>query len=151
MKKHLFLAVLLVSLIAMVVIIPQDEPLVSLHQKYSNCLGTSMEKAESGSCLRNLAKETFKDYQASEIETELAKINDSNQAEWCHEFVHYLGWELMENNSFSLAFSKASGACAYGMYHGIVEKYVSLNSEQKLYEELNSGLCSNLSVMESPA
>jgi hypothetical protein len=52
-------------------------------------------------------------------------IGDSDKRQWCHEFMHYVGWELYDKTkNLYQAFNLASDKCDSAMYHGVTERYI---------------------------
>ena len=98
---------------------------IPLRESYLNCLEAGKDK-EKGECLRNLASVAVQNYTIPEIDAEIRTITEPGQRMWCHEFVHYAGWELYKKEkSMYDAFSLASFECDSGMYHGITEEYIN--------------------------
>ncbi len=99
---------------------------VSVKKSYERCLEKGTTEREKGTCFRKLANTLYSDYSIKEIESGLQKIDDKKKLIWCHEFMHYLGWELYDDkNDISIAFREASDMCDSAMYHGVVEEYVN--------------------------
>ncbi|HEY4496894.1 MAG TPA: hypothetical protein VI432_01980 [Candidatus Paceibacterota bacterium] len=105
---------------------PPGSPKEAFAVLYNKCADQSISDREKGECLKNLAETASRAYQLQEIEDGIRNINDSYKLQWCHEFMHYLGWEtLSKTKTISKAFELASGLCDSGMYHGIVEEYIN--------------------------
>lgn len=98
---------------------------IPLREAYTACLNNTEESKEKGMCLRKLAKDVLKDHSTKEVESVMLTLNDSNQRQWCHEFMHYVGWGLYQKTQgLYEAFTLASDKCDSGMYHGVAEKYI---------------------------
>lgn len=107
---------------------PQNIETASLTEQYRVCTLENDEKRAIGVCLRELADSAYKAYTTAEIEGSLSLLTNTEKSQWCHEFMHYLGWELFEDTqSIADSFTKASGLCDSGMFHGAVEEYISEN------------------------
>lgn len=93
---------------------------------YKGCVTASKEKPQVGACLRKLAKGIMARYPVGDLDTALGTMTDPKDLNWCHEFMHYAGWELYDKKgNFPDAFADASGKCDSGMMHGVVEEYIS--------------------------
>lgn len=99
---------------------------IDLRRGYIACLDSNDKDIRKGQCLRKLATDAITDYSVAEIDSVIRTISDSSKRQWCHEFMHYVGWELYKKtNSMFDSFSQASNECDSGMYHGIVEEYIN--------------------------
>ena len=101
---------------------------IPIRETYIACLNNTKQPKEKGLCLRSLAKDALKDHSAKEVESAMLTIltiSDSDKRQWCHEFMHYVGWELYDKTkNLYQAFNLASDKCDSAMYHGIVEEYI---------------------------
>ncbi len=115
---------------------------------YTQCLKLQ-QRNDTGECLRNLANNALDKSSISEIEVSLKPTIGTANSEWCHEFMHYLGWSTaLRHTNLAEAFTNASSICASGMYHGVVEQYLSTMQTEKTLEEkalLVSNDCKNSS------
>ncbi len=101
---------------------------MSVQKSYESCLAKGTTEREKGTCFRTLASTLYSDYTIREIESGLQEIGDEKSI-WCHEFMHYVGWELYDDKKdISTAFVEASGMCDSAMYHGVVEEYLNKRS-----------------------
>lgn len=101
----------------------------SIRQEYINCLTKSDKPQIKGQCLRALATAALKNSSVSGIVAAMSSINGPTQAKWCHEFLHYVGWEVFnETQKLDKAFTVANAICDSGMYHGIVEQYINASA-----------------------
>lgn len=97
----------------------------SLRENYIKCLDKKEDKVK-GLCLQKLASNYLKNNSASQVEFVMKAIDNSSKRQWCHEFMHYIGWELYKKSgNLSDAFSEASNECDSAMYHGVVEEFIS--------------------------
>lgn len=98
---------------------------IRIRETYIACLNNTKQPKEKGLCLRSLAIEALKNYSTKEIESVMLTISDSDKRQWCHEFMHYVGWELYDKTkNLYQAFNLASDKCDSAMYHGVVEEYI---------------------------
>jgi hypothetical protein len=115
-------------------------------KSFRDCTRDSYPKIQKGQCLRNLAALAYKKTSILDISSDLKSVNDSNKIQWCHEFMHYLGWEAYKDSGdLFTSFRKATETCDFGMYHGIVEEYLeqsSVGSDIEDFVKLNgSKIC----------
>ncbi len=103
---------------------------------YSMCMDSNKDKQKKGECLRDLAKKMSV---VSSVRTEVSigKMQHGEFRLWCHEYMHYLGWEeYKKQDNLVKAYLGASGACDGGMYHGITEGYINDSVAKYSMEEL---------------
>lgn len=147
---RLFRFILLIDVILLVIFILIKmqlavTPKINLRQEYIACLDNFNKPKEKGQCLRRLGSDALRDYSTAEIESTVKTINDSYQRQWCHEFMHYVGWALYKktHNMFD-AFAQAKGECDSAMYHGVVEEYISeagIDSDPKKFANIIPNVC----------
>lgn len=131
LPKNLLITVislLLINFIFAFILVKNNtlSPKINLHAGYIACLDSNDKDIKKGQCLRRLAINAITDYSVEEIDSVIRTIGDSNKRQWCHEFLHYAGWELYKKTqSMFDAFSQASSECDSAMYHGVVEEYIN--------------------------
>lgn len=109
---------------------------VSLTDAYRDCISATKPQQEKGFCLKDLADYAGGNLTAPEIDAVMASLTRPEELLWCHEFMHYAGWGLYKKTkNMSDAFLEANSRCDSGMFHGIVEKYISETSEGKDSEQ----------------
>jgi hypothetical protein len=150
-KKLLFLGLLIIFIIIESFLIYnktiqpylQEKNRTEIRLTYINCL-TKKDDLAIGQCLRQVAKDTSN---IAKIEREgiINQLTASQQLHWCHEFLHYVGWDVyQQTNSLPLAFSQASEQCDSGMFHGVVEGYISQTAKGKFTEDFIKTIPSNI-------
>lgn len=98
---------------------------LDLRESYLACLNSNTEQYDKGLCLKNLSVQATKKSSVPEVVVAMESIKDSQQLQWCHEFMHYVGWSVYDQSGdLFTAFNEASEKCDSGMYHGIVERYI---------------------------
>lgn len=124
-----FISLLAISLIFVYILVKNNtalSPKIDLHTGYMACLDNNDKDIKKGQCLRRLAIDAITNYSVEEIDSVIRTISDSNKRQWCHEFMHYSGWEVYKKTgSIFDSFLQASNECDSGMYHGIVEEYIN--------------------------
>ena len=109
---------------------------VSLISAYRDCIDAARSQQDKGICLKDLGDYAGKNSTAAEIDAAIASLAQSEELSWCHEFLHYVGWGLYKKTkNISDAFVQANSRCDSGMFHGVVEEYISEASEGKNPEE----------------
>lgn len=131
-------------------------PKISLREAYITCLDNNKEAKEKGQCLRKLGSDVLKDYSTAEVESAIKTISQSDHRQWCHEFMHYVGWGLYQKTHSMLdAFSQAKGECDSGMYHGVAEEYINqaqINYNPEKFITLVQNVCEdNFSSPDLPS
>lgn len=112
-------------IISVTFFIINDRPRIPVETAYNDCLDKNKTPADKGACLQKLSVYAVRKYTPQEIESAILIITDNPKLQWCHEFMHYAGWELYrQKKTLFASFSSASGKCDSGMYHGIVEEYI---------------------------
>lgn len=140
-KKIIFIVGLGALLFALVFLIAQKKPEsrfadISLVSSYRDCIDSARSRQEKGTCLKDLGNYAGKRATASEIEMAMASLNGSEELSWYHEFLHYAGWGLYKKTkNISDAFLEANSRCDSGMFHGIMEEYISEASEGRNMEQ----------------
>lgn len=104
---------------------------------------------ETGTCLRKLAHEAVSSKAVTSINADLSAMTDPRARSWCHEFMHYAGWELYDRtHSLADSFREASNLCDSGMLHGIVEEYALTSSDRKGITDFAKNVAPTLCVSE---
>ncbi len=147
-SKHKYLLIKFLALIVffeILIIIPKIfSSKIPLRDTYIACLNATKESKEKGLCLRKLATSAIKNYSRDKIESEITTIANSAHIQWCHEFMHYAGWELYRRTgSLYEAFTLASDKCDSAMYHGVVEEYINTTSDNYDIEDFVSSVVPN--------
>ncbi|TSC77840.1 MAG: Uncharacterized protein G01um101429_941 [Parcubacteria group bacterium Gr01-1014_29] len=102
----------------------------SLVDVYRSCVDATRSQQDKGVCLKELGDYAGQYAVVSEIDAAIASLTKPEELFWCHEFVHYAGWGLYKKTrNMSVAFREASNRCDSGMFHGIVEEYISEASD----------------------
>lgn len=153
-RKHKTVLLLIISLLlidltfALILLKTKNifsSPKISLKETYIACLNQAKLPKEKGQCLRKLGLDALKGYSTAEIESEMKTISESSKRQWCHEFMHYVGWGLYQKTHSMLdAFSQAKGECDSGMYHGVVEEYINqaqINYDPEKFITLVQNVC----------
>lgn len=116
---------------------------------YINCVVSDKEPYEKGLCVKDLAFDAVRDSNISEIVLAMENIEDNAQLQWCHEFMHYVGWGVYDKtDDLFTAFNEANGKCDSGMYHGIVERYIektNLEFDAQKFGEAVTNACGDSS------
>jgi len=109
-----------------VIVSHEVEKSEDIEAAYKACNAQHLTNSEKGTCFRQLATDLFQDYSIQQIERSLDTLPGSQKNIWCHELMHYLGWEIYRHTQdIAESFVKSSGLCDSGMYHGVMEKYIS--------------------------
>jgi len=107
-----------------------------LPNAYRDCINIIKSQQDKGICLKDLGDYAGKNSTAREIDAAIISLTQSGELSWCHEFLHYAGWGLYKKTkNISNAFLEANSKCDSGMFHGIVEEYISEASEGKNQEQ----------------
>lgn len=136
--KKIYLLGVLVLFLSLLLINKKPEgkvllvsPPFALTAKFTDCVLGEKEAKEKGTCLRELAEVSYKKLSPAEIENELLAVKESSELQWCHEFLHYVGWQAYDQSgSLFEAFNKSLEICDSGMYHGIAEQYIYKESQK---------------------
>jgi len=140
-KKMMLIVGIGALIFALIFLIAPKKPVsrfagVHLADAYRDCIDPARLQQEKGTCLKDLGDYAGEYAAASEIDTAVASLNGPEELSWCHEFLHYAGWGLYKKTkNMSDAFLEANSRCDSGMFHGIVEEYVSEASEGKNPEQ----------------
>ncbi len=109
---------------------------IPMADAYRDCIKASRPQQEKGDCLKDLGDHTGRNSTPAEIDAIIASLTQSEELAWCHEFLHYAGWGLYKKTkNMSDAFLEANSRCDSGMFHGVVEEYISEASEGKNPEQ----------------
>ena len=138
MKKIVLLAGVGVFLFVSLLFIEWEKPTphfradAPLADAYRGCINGTKPEQEKGRCLKDLAEYAGGNTRMSEIDAAIGSLTKSEDLAWCHEFMHYAGWGLYKKTkNMSDAFAAASSRCDSGMFHGVVEEYISEASAGK--------------------
>ena len=124
-------------LVALTFLSPPDKKNMPIAKAYETCTNQEKPDKEKGVCLRKLAASVYENHTVPEIETAMRHAVDTKKLRWCHELMHYIGWEMYQDTqSMNNAFFLASGLCDSGMYHGIVEEYI--NQANLVYDAMET-------------
>jgi hypothetical protein len=101
-----------------------------IREQVLNCINRGgWLSREKQSCFQQLSQSLIKRYEIKSIEKELAAIYEPEFLTLCHEFVHYLGADLYKaKNNLAEAFINGSSLCDSGMFHGIMEGYIQVET-----------------------
>ncbi len=131
--KNLFifaaLAVLAVGSMIVLSILWQSAPepspsVTSVKEEYLHCI-TLPEDEDVAQCLDEVASIAYNRYPTRDIAAVLDSLSYQEKNRWCHEIMHYMGWEAYaQEDSIADAFLHSSELCDSGMYHGVMEAYL---------------------------
>src|SRR5688572_22725793 len=78
----------------------------SLQERYISCIDNI--SGSKGSCFRKISKGILNNYSIADLEKIMSSLT-SDKRQLCHEFMHYIGWELYQKTGKLFdAFSQAS-------------------------------------------
>ena len=128
LRKSIFALLALCVVVEFTVLAVSQNKKISVSDNYLECI-TLTKTIEKGKCIRELAKKAYVQYSAKDISAQILSIKDLRKLMFCHEFYHYIGWEIYHRtNSLPNAFIQTTDMCDNGMIHGIVEAYITNTS-----------------------
>ncbi len=118
-------------------------PISYIKEEYLRCI-TLPTDSEKGECLNVLAEYAYDMYGPEIISEELDTLTMQDRNLWCHETMHYVGWQAYQHEqSVAKAFMQATELCDSAMYHGIMEEYLRQNGLEENIESLIKTVCTD--------
>jgi hypothetical protein len=116
-------------------------PVASLLETYRGCIELGDDRA-IGNCLEKMAEKAYSAYPVADISATLSQLTYEEKNRWCHETMHYLGWQAyaVEGN-IADAFLNSSELCDSGMYHGVTEAFLRKEGLTDQIESIVKNTC----------